>query len=40
MKTKKTVQVKLNDVGTAGLFVQYPQNHANDVYRLFSQANH
>jgi hypothetical protein len=34
--TKKTIQGKLNDRGTVGLFVGYPGNHANDVYRLFN----
>jgi hypothetical protein len=34
--TKKTIQGKLNDRGTVGLFVGYPDNHANDVYRLFN----
>jgi hypothetical protein len=34
--TKKTIQGKLNDKGTFGLFVAYPDNHANDVYRIFN----
>jgi hypothetical protein len=34
--TKKTIQGKLNERGTAGLFVGYPDNHANDVYRIFN----
>ena len=34
--TKKIIQGKLNDRGTVGLFVGYPQNHADDVYRIFN----
>ena len=34
--TKKSIQVKLNDRGTVGLFVGYPQNHADDIYRIFN----
>ena len=34
--TKKSIQGKLNDRGTVGLFVGYPQNHADDVYRIFN----
>jgi hypothetical protein len=29
--TKKTVQGKLNDTGTVGLFGGHSDNHANDV---------
>ena len=32
--TKKSIQGKLNDRGTVGLFVGYPQNHTDDVYRI------
>jgi hypothetical protein len=34
--TKKPIQEKLNDRGTGGSFVGYPENHACDVYRLFN----
>jgi hypothetical protein len=34
--TKKTIEGKLNDRGTVGLFVGYPDNHAIDVYRIFN----
>ena len=34
--TKKAIQGKLNDRGTVGLFVGYPDNHADDVYRIFN----
>ena len=34
--TKKSIQGKLNDRGTVGLFVGYPQNQADDVYRIFN----
>jgi hypothetical protein len=30
--TKKAIQGKLNDRGTVGLYVEYPDNHADDVY--------
>ena len=33
--TKKRLQGKLNDRGIVSLFVGYPQNHADDVYRIF-----
>jgi hypothetical protein len=36
VKTKKSIQGKLNDRGTVGLPVGYPQNHADDVYRIFN----
>jgi hypothetical protein len=26
----------LNDRGTVGLFVNFPDNHANDIHRIFS----
>ena len=34
--TKKAIQGKLNDRGTVGLFVGYPDNHSADVYRIFN----
>jgi hypothetical protein len=34
--TKRAVQGKLSDRGTVGLFVGYPDNHADDVYRIFN----
>ena len=36
VKTKKAIQGKLSDRGTVGLFVGYPDNHADDVYRIFN----
>ena len=33
--TKKSIQGKLNDRGTVGLLVGYPQNHVENVYRIF-----
>jgi hypothetical protein len=32
--TKTTIQEKLNDRGTVGLFVVYPDNPANDVFNI------
>jgi hypothetical protein len=32
----KPIQGKLNDRGTLGLFVGYPDNHAKDAYRIFN----
>jgi hypothetical protein len=34
--TKRAIQGKLNNRGTVGLFVGYPDNHADDVYRIFN----
>ena len=34
--TKKSIQGKLYDSRTVGLFVDYPQSHADDVYRIFN----
>jgi DNA transposition AAA+ family ATPase len=34
--TKKQSREKLNNRGTVGLFLGYPDNHANDVYRIFN----
>jgi hypothetical protein len=34
--TKKAIKGKLNDRGIVGLFVGYPDNHADDVYRIFN----
>ncbi len=34
--TEKKIQGKLNDRGTVGLFVGYPDNYANGVYRIFN----
>jgi hypothetical protein len=34
--TKKVIQGKLSDRGTVGLFVGYPDNHADDVYRILN----
>jgi hypothetical protein len=34
--TKKAIQGKLSDRGTVGLFVGYPDDHADDVYRIFN----
>jgi hypothetical protein len=34
--TKKAIQGKLSDRGTVGLFLGYPDNHADDVYRIFN----
>jgi hypothetical protein len=34
--TKKAIQGKLSDRGTVGLFVGYPDNHADDIYRIFN----
>jgi hypothetical protein len=34
--TKKAIQGKFNDRGTVALFVGYPDNHADDVYRIFN----
>ena len=34
--TKKSIQGTLNERGIVGLFVGYPQNHADDVYRIFN----
>jgi hypothetical protein len=36
---KRAIQGKLNDRGTVGLFVGYPDNHADDVYRIFNIKN-
>jgi hypothetical protein len=36
MTTKKAIQETLIDKGTVGLFVGYPEKHANDVYRIFN----
>jgi hypothetical protein len=33
---KRAIQGKLSDRGTVGLFVGYPDNHADDVYRIFN----
>jgi hypothetical protein len=33
--SKETIQGKLNDRGTVGLFFGYPDNNANDAYRIF-----
>jgi len=34
--TKNKIQGKLSDKGTTGIFVGYPKNHADDVYRIFN----
>jgi hypothetical protein len=34
--TRKAIQGKLSNRETVGLFVGYPDNHANDVYRIFN----
>jgi hypothetical protein len=34
--TKKAIYGKLSDRGTVGLFVGYPDNRADDVYRIFN----
>jgi hypothetical protein len=37
--TKNKIQEKLIDKGTAGIFVGYPQNHADDVYWNFNPVS-
>jgi len=34
--TKKNIQRKFYDKGKVGLFAGYPQNHADNVYRIFN----
>ena len=36
VKPKKTIQWKINDRGNVGSLVGNPDNHANDVYRIFN----
>jgi hypothetical protein len=39
--TKNKIQGKLSDRGSVCVFVGYPSNHANDVYRLLNlKTNH
>jgi hypothetical protein len=39
--TKSKIQGKLSDRGSVCVFVGYPSNHANDVYRLLNlKTNH
>jgi hypothetical protein len=33
---EKAIQGKLRNRGTVGLFYGYPDNHADDVYRIFN----
>jgi hypothetical protein len=34
--TKKKIQGKLSDRGTVCMFLEYPRNHSDNVYRLFN----
>jgi hypothetical protein len=34
--TKKKIQGKLSDRGTVCMFLEYPRNHLDNVYRLFN----